>query len=146
MSNPSWKQAIADLLQRLPTEFSLGDARKHEAVLAQMFPQNRHIDAKIRQTLQLLRDRGQLEFLGGGRYRKLGVPPPRWSWLTARRNEKSAASVITRSGTTKKNVASANPQQKPSQSGGSSSRHPRPGDAALGTCVAGAFIYECPGS
>lgn len=33
-----------------------------------------HVEAKIRQTLQILRDRGELEFLERGRYRKCAAP------------------------------------------------------------------------
>jgi type II restriction enzyme len=32
-------------------------------------PDNRHVPDKIRQQLQVLRDLGFVEFLGGGRYR-----------------------------------------------------------------------------
>ena len=42
-----------------------------EHVLKTKFPRNRFIKDKIRQQLQVLRDRGLLEFSGKGRYRKL---------------------------------------------------------------------------
>lgn len=35
-------------------------------------PENKHIKDKIRQQLQLLRDKGIIEFRGRGHYRKLG--------------------------------------------------------------------------
>jgi type II restriction enzyme len=50
-------------------EFTLGDVYAHEAVLARLHPDNRHVRPKIRQQLQILRDLGFLEFVGGGRYR-----------------------------------------------------------------------------
>ena len=37
--------------------------------LSRWHPDNRHVEAKIRQQLQVLRDGGMLEFLGSGRYR-----------------------------------------------------------------------------
>lgn len=71
----TWKSAVSDVLSRLPLEFSLDDVNQYQRELAALFPQNNHVEAKIRQTLQILRDRGTLEFLGGGRYRKRGSPP-----------------------------------------------------------------------
>jgi type II restriction enzyme len=38
-----------------------------------LHPQNRNIEAKIRQQLQMLRDHGLIEFLGNGRYRYSGA-------------------------------------------------------------------------
>ena len=40
--------------------------------LSSLHPENHHVNAKIRQQLQLLRDHGILEFLGSGRYRIIG--------------------------------------------------------------------------
>jgi type II restriction enzyme len=53
------------------TESQLAEAYAHAAELAKLHPQNAHIHDKIRQQLQVLRDRGLLEFLGGGNYRLL---------------------------------------------------------------------------
>lgn len=39
------------------------------------YPSNRFIDAKIRQSLQLLRNQGALRFLGRGRYERLDTKP-----------------------------------------------------------------------
>jgi len=52
-------------------EFSLADAYTFESRLARFHPANRNIRPKIRQQLQILRDLGFLDFLGGGRYRLL---------------------------------------------------------------------------
>ncbi|MEO6835700.1 MAG: restriction endonuclease, partial [Candidatus Tumulicola sp.] len=65
---------MSDILGRLPQEFTLADVHAHNSELSQLFPQNKHVDAKVRQTLQILRDRGALEFLGNGRYRKRTSP------------------------------------------------------------------------
>lgn len=71
----SWKGAMRNVLQSLPERFTLDDIRPFHAELERLFPRNMHVAAKVRQTLQLLRDRGELEFLGNGRYRKLNVQP-----------------------------------------------------------------------
>jgi type II restriction enzyme len=51
-------------------EFSLDDVYAFEGVLKAKHPANHNVKAKVRQQLQLLRDKGVIEFLGGGRYRK----------------------------------------------------------------------------
>lgn len=50
-------------------EFDLADVYKADSKLAKLHPANRHVRDKIRQQLQILRDLGILEFLGGGEYR-----------------------------------------------------------------------------
>jgi len=50
-------------------EFQLEDVYAHEDALSQLYPNNRHVKQKIRQQLQVLRDRGYLDFLGRGCYR-----------------------------------------------------------------------------
>lgn len=57
---------IEKLLQR---EFTLADIYKFEAELSSKHPDNQHIKEKIRQQLQVLREKGYLEFGGQGRYR-----------------------------------------------------------------------------
>lgn len=52
-------------------EFCLQDIYDFEAELALNHPNNNNIKPKIRQQLQLLRDKGFIEFLGNGRYIKL---------------------------------------------------------------------------
>lgn len=52
-------------------EFSLDDLYAFEPALHEKYPQNKHIRDKIRQQLQILRDKGYLAFAGGGRYRLL---------------------------------------------------------------------------
>jgi type II restriction enzyme len=53
--------------------FSLDDVYAFEPRLAALYPGNQHIRPKIRQQLQVLRDRGWLEFSGHGRYRVRAV-------------------------------------------------------------------------
>jgi type II restriction enzyme len=50
-------------------EFSLNDVYAFEKRLSGLYPNNRHVKQKIRQQLQVLRDKGYLEFTGRGRYR-----------------------------------------------------------------------------
>jgi type II restriction enzyme len=51
-------------------EFELTDVYAFEARLSALYPSNNNVRPKIRQQLQVLRDHGYLEFLGGGRYRR----------------------------------------------------------------------------
>ena len=50
-------------------EFSLDDVYAFEPILKSKHPANNNVKAKIRQQLQILRDRGILEFSGYGRYK-----------------------------------------------------------------------------
>ena len=71
----TWKDLVQDVIDRLPRTFSLPDVLLFRDDLAREYPDNRFIEAKIRQTLQLLRDQGVLKFLGGGKYSKLDRSP-----------------------------------------------------------------------
>ncbi len=50
--------------------FSLDDVYIFAERLARKHPENHNVLAKIRQQMQYLRDKGFIEFLGGGMYRK----------------------------------------------------------------------------
>lgn len=50
-------------------EFELDDVYAFEARLSDLYPNNRHVREKIRQQLQVLRDRGYLDFVSRGYYR-----------------------------------------------------------------------------
>ena len=52
-------------------DFTLEQMYKFEDVLSKKHPDNNHIKDKIRQKLQILRDKGILEFRGRGHYRKI---------------------------------------------------------------------------
>jgi len=52
-------------------EFALEEVYRFEEELQAKHPDNQHIQAKIRQQLQLLRGKSYLEFIGGGHYRLL---------------------------------------------------------------------------
>ncbi len=54
-------------------EFNLNDIYQFESALKIKHPKNNNIKAKIRQQLQILRDKGIIEFLGSGKYRIINV-------------------------------------------------------------------------
>lgn len=65
-----WLSRIMQCLEQIGEDtFSIEAVYEFEASLRSIYPQNRHIRPKIRQQLQVLRDRGYLEFIGAGRYR-----------------------------------------------------------------------------
>lgn len=71
-----WTTAVLKLVREAGPEgttFSLQDFYGlAEGELARQFPSNQHVQAKIRQQLQVLRDAGVLSFEGRGRYRVIG--------------------------------------------------------------------------
>ncbi len=67
----SWLMDVLSCVNRIRDDrFSLGEIYSYEAELRARHPKNSNIRAKIRQQLQLLRDRGVLEFEGRGLYVK----------------------------------------------------------------------------
>ncbi|MFQ5664761.1 MAG: DpnI domain-containing protein [Terriglobia bacterium] len=65
-----WTLDVLNVVRKLgKPEFTLADAYGFADELARLHPQNRHVDEKIRQQLQRLRDLGILEFVERGRYR-----------------------------------------------------------------------------
>ncbi len=65
-----WTLDVLSVVRALGrTEFSLANVYDHGDELQKLHPKNAHIHDKIRQQLQVLRDLGLLEFLGGGFYR-----------------------------------------------------------------------------
>jgi type II restriction enzyme len=65
-----WTLDVLQVVQSLgKMEFTLADVYAHAGVLAKLHPNNAHVRDKIRQQLQILRDMGLVEFLGGGEYR-----------------------------------------------------------------------------
>ncbi|HTQ62263.1 MAG TPA: DpnI domain-containing protein [Candidatus Solibacter sp.] len=65
-----WTLDVLQVVQSLgKPEFTLADVYTHAAQLAKLHPHNAHIQPKIRQQLQILRDLGLLSFLSPGSYR-----------------------------------------------------------------------------
>ncbi len=66
-----WLMDVLNIVNSMPIKFSLDQMYSHEQQLQLKHPENHHIRAKIRQQLQILRDNGIVEFLGGGQYRRV---------------------------------------------------------------------------
>jgi hypothetical protein len=71
----TWKTLMMDVIARMPRAFTLRDIELHRDFFARHYPDNRFIDAKIRQSLQILRDQGFVRFLGNGAYETTALPP-----------------------------------------------------------------------
>lgn len=72
ISARGWLLDILNCVNALHTqEFSLSDIYGFEKELSLKHPDNNNVQAKIRQQLQFLRDKGFIMFLGNGKYKKL---------------------------------------------------------------------------
>lgn len=66
-----WLLDVLNCVEQIPAVcVSLQELYQFEEKLRLLHPYNRHIRAKIRQQLQILRDHSLIEFLGKGQYRK----------------------------------------------------------------------------
>ena len=66
-----WLLDVLSCINDIPkTEFILSDVYGYVEVLQKKHINNNNVEAKIRQQLQFLRDKGFIEFLGKGQYRK----------------------------------------------------------------------------
>ena len=67
----NWIMDVLNCVNKIPAQiFSLQDMYSFEQELQYKHPENHNIKPKIRQQLQLLRDKGFIEFLGNGNYVK----------------------------------------------------------------------------
>ena len=66
-----WTLDVWQCIDRLEDSFSLNQVYAFADKLQRKHPENNHIKDKIRQQLQVLRDRGIIKFTGRGRYCKL---------------------------------------------------------------------------
>ena len=72
MNNRGWLMDILNCVNKLPAQvFTINEMYMFEKELQIKHPQNNNIKAKIRQQLQLLRDKGFVEFLVNGIYIKI---------------------------------------------------------------------------
>ncbi|WP_201504624.1 DpnI domain-containing protein [Psychrobacter aestuarii] len=71
LSARGWTLDVWRCIDQLPARFSLTHLYAFSDTLRQKHPNNQHIHAKIRQQLQILRDKGFIEFVGRGQYRKI---------------------------------------------------------------------------
>ena len=71
IENRGWLLDVLSCVNTIDSvEFSLRDMYKFVELLQKKHISNNNIEAKIRQQLQVLRDKGFIEFLGRGHYRK----------------------------------------------------------------------------
>ena len=72
LTKRGWLLDVLKCVDIIPTStFSLSDIYAFAAVLQKKHPRNNHVNDKIRQQLQVLRDKGFIEFIGRGKYRKI---------------------------------------------------------------------------
>lgn len=66
-----WLMDILQCINEIPVQFfTLNDVYSFEERMQLKHHQNKNVRPKIRQQLQFLRDKGYIEFLGSGKYRK----------------------------------------------------------------------------
>ena len=69
-SAKGWLLDVMRSIEKLgKQEFKLDDAYAFENELSKLHPENKHIKDKIRQQLQIMRDKGYLDFVSRGHYR-----------------------------------------------------------------------------
>lgn len=70
LSTRGWLLDVMHSIDKLEKqEFTLAEIYKFEKELGELHPGNKHVRDKIRQQLQVLRDRGYLKFLSRGHYK-----------------------------------------------------------------------------
>lgn len=69
-----WIMDVLDCVNNTKSEtFTLQEIYKYADVLGMKHNQNNNVEAKIRQQLQFLRDKGFIKFVGRGIYRKINM-------------------------------------------------------------------------
>lgn len=72
INSRGWLMDVLNCVNIISSQvFTLEEMYNFENILHMKHPQNNNIKPKIRQQLQFLRDKGFIEFLGKGRYRKI---------------------------------------------------------------------------
>lgn len=71
LTKREWLMDVLHLVERMEDVFTLSQLYAFANELQQKHPHNHHIPDKIRQQLQLLRDKGIIEFRGRGIYQKV---------------------------------------------------------------------------
>ncbi len=72
LSTRGWLLDMMRCVEQMPAdEFSLEEVYAFEGELCRLHPENRNVRAKIRQQLQVLRDKSYLKFTSRGRYRRI---------------------------------------------------------------------------
>lgn len=70
LDSRGWTLDVWQCIDRLDEKFTLKQVYAFADELQLKHPDNNHVKDKIRQQLQVLRDKGIIEFLGRGHYRK----------------------------------------------------------------------------
>ncbi len=71
LKSRGWLLELISIIDKIPkSSFSLSEVYSYENVLKARYPNNRFIKDKIRQQLQVLRDKGFIQFMGNGFYKK----------------------------------------------------------------------------
>ncbi|GAF56804.1 LOW QUALITY PROTEIN: type II restriction enzyme DpnI [Psychrobacter sp. JCM 18901] len=71
MASRGWTLDVWQCIDRLDVSFSLNQVYAFASELQLKHPENNHVKDKIRQQLQVLRDKGIIEFVSRGHYQKL---------------------------------------------------------------------------
>ncbi len=71
ISGRGWLVETLRIVERLNRDFTLDEMYGFAAELQRKYPKNQHIQDKIRQQLQYLREKGLIEFVSRGKYRRL---------------------------------------------------------------------------
>ena len=70
LESRGWLMDILQCVDKLSDEFTLDEMYSYTNLLQSKHPGNNNVQPKIRQQLQILRDKGFLEFTSRGHYRK----------------------------------------------------------------------------
>lgn len=73
LESRGWLFDVLNCVERLDTTFTLKQMYEFANELKMKHPGNNNVEAKIRQQLQFLRDKGFLEFTSRGSYKKIGL-------------------------------------------------------------------------
>ena len=72
LNRRGWMVDVLNCVEQMPYEkFTLQDLYAFSDYLSKLHPENKNVQAKIRQQLQFLRDAGLIVFLGRSVYQKL---------------------------------------------------------------------------
>lgn len=66
-----WTNLVLKVVREMPKQFTLTDMYRKKGVFFETYPNNQHVEAKVRQQLQVLRDLGLVRFDGNGKYSSL---------------------------------------------------------------------------
>lgn len=71
LAQRGWVALVLRIVELLPQEFTLQQVYAYEKELAEAYPANQNIRAKIRQQLQIIRHLDLIQFIGPGVYRRV---------------------------------------------------------------------------